>query len=62
MTKKKLSTDCKKEDAVEGVHEVICEDLPDSKDEDVSDQGGLVDSQPNVDPEPVIEDGGPLAI
>jgi hypothetical protein len=62
MTKKKISTDCKKEDAVGGVHEVNTDDLSDSKDEEVSDQGELVVSQPNVDPEPDIDDGGPLAI
>lgn len=62
MTKEKISSDCKKEAAVGCVHKVNTDDLPDSEDEEVSDQGGSVDSQPNVDPEPDIDDGSPLAI
>ncbi len=60
---KRVSSDCeKKNDAVGNVHEVNTEDLSDSKDEEISDQRGSVDSQPKVNPEPDIDDGGPLAI
>ena len=62
MTKKRISSDCEKEDAVGDVHEVNADDCSDSKDEEISDQRGSVDSQPNVNPEPDIDDGGPLAI
>lgn len=62
MTKKRISSDCEKNDAVGNVHEVNTEDLSDSKDKEISVQRGSADSQPNLNPEPDIDDGGPLAI
>ena len=52
---------CKKENAVEGLHEANAEDSEPTDKETLEQEGGL-DPQPTVKPNCDIDDGGPLSI